>query len=74
MARRPDFRKREEIMDRQQLNALSDNLAHLSMSAVREFYQRAYRECAIINGATFAPARAIQELVRAWKRLRKLRR
>jgi hypothetical protein len=46
-------------------------LAVLSEPAVREVYQRADRECAIINSRTFPSARSIQELVMAWKRLRK---
>jgi hypothetical protein len=41
---------------------------------VREFYERAYRECRIINRHTFPPERAMQELVQAWKQLRKWRR
>ena len=49
-------------------------MAVLSEHSVREIYQRAYRECAIINSKTFPPARAVQELVQAWKQLRKWRR
>jgi len=49
------------------------NLSLLSEHGVREFYQRAYRECNIINSHTFPPARAVQELVQAWKQLRKWR-
>ncbi len=74
MARRPDVAKREEILSREHLNELGDNLSHLSMSTVLDFYQRAYRDCRIINGRTFPSARAIQELVQAWKQLRKWRR
>jgi hypothetical protein len=50
------------------------NLSLLSEHGVREFYERAYRECRIINSHTFPPARAVQELVQAWKQLRKWRR
>lgn len=74
MARRPDFGKREEAWTREDLAEIVRNLAVLSEPAVREFYQRAYRECAIINSRTFPPARAVQELVTAWKQLRKWRR
>ena len=74
MARRPNLEKREEILTRKHLDELSENLAHLSMSAVLDFYQRAYRDCRIINSHTFPPARAIQELVQAWKQLRKWQR
>jgi hypothetical protein len=74
MARRPDFWKKEEIWSREDLKEIARNLSVLSESDVREFYQRAYRECAIINSRTFPRARAMQELVQAWKQLRKWRR
>jgi hypothetical protein len=74
MARRPDFGKEEEIWTREELNDIARNLAVLSEPAVGEVYQRAYRECAIINSRTFPSARAIQELVMAWKILLKWRR
>jgi hypothetical protein len=74
MARRPGVEKREEILSRKHLDELADNLSHLSMNAILDFYQRAYRDCRIINSHTFPPARAIQELVQAWKQLRKWRR
>jgi len=74
MARRPDRGRREDMMSRDDIKALSDNLAHLSMQAVLDLYQRAYRSCRIINSSTFPTARSIQELVQAWKQLRKWRR
>ncbi len=74
MARRPDVEKREEILSREHLRELGDNLSHLSTNAVLDLYQRAYRDCRIISGRTFPPPRAIQELVQAWKQLRKWRR
>jgi hypothetical protein len=73
MARRPDFRKRDEPWTREDLKEIVRNLAVLSEPAVREVYQRAYRECAIINSGTFPSARSMQELVTAWKQLRKWR-
>jgi hypothetical protein len=73
MARRPEIGKREEVWSRDDLKEIMRNLALLSEHGVREFYQRAYRECAIINSQTFPPARAVQELVQAWKQLRKWR-
>lgn len=74
MARRPDVEKREEILSREHLDELAQNLSHLSVHAILDFYQRAYRDCRIINSSTFPPARAVQELVQAWKQLRKWRR
>ena len=44
------------------------------VKGLKEFYERVYRECRIINSQTFPPARAVQELVQAWKQLRKWRR
>ena len=73
MARRPDPGKREHMWTREDLKEIIHNLSLLSEHGVREFYQRAYRECAIINSHTFPPTRAIQELVQAWKQLRKWR-
>ena len=66
--------ERDDTLTREPLKELGENLAHLSPSAVLDFYQRAYRDCRIINGHTFPPARAVQELVQAWKQLRKWRR
>ena len=72
MARRPNLEK-EQIWTREDLKEITERLSLLSESAVREFYDRAYRECRIINSQTFPSARAIQELVQAWKQLRKWR-
>jgi len=71
MARRPDPGRKEEIWTREDLREITRNLSLLSEHRVREFYERAYRECRIINSHTFPPARAVQELVQAWKQLRK---
>ncbi len=73
MARRPEIERREEILSREHLDELARNLSHLSMHAVLDFYQQAYRSCRIINDRTFPPPRAVQELVQAWKQLRKWR-
>jgi len=74
MARRPDPARREDVMSEEDLKALGENLAHLSMPAVLDFYQQAYRACRIINSSTFPSPRSVQELVQAWKQLRKWRR
>jgi hypothetical protein len=72
MAHRPDPTRREEILNSDDLKALGSSLARLSASAVRDFYERAYNRCRITS-RDFPPARAIQELVQAWKQLRKWR-
>ena len=73
MARRRDFGKRDDVMSEADLKALAETLSRLSMPAVLDFYQQAYRDCRIINSRTFPQARAVQQLVQAWKQLRKWR-
>lgn len=73
MPRRPDAGKQEEVWTRDELRDIAHNLSLLSEHGVREFYDRAYRECRIVNSRTFPRARAVQELVQAWKQLRKWR-
>ncbi len=71
MARRPEVNKPEDVLSRAHLKQLGVHLSRLSPHAVLDFYQRAYRDCRIINSSTFPTARAVQELVQAWKQLRK---
>ncbi len=71
MARRPDPGK-EKFFSRGELNEMARSLAFLSENAVREIYQRAYRDCQIVN-SQIPTARVMQELVQAWKQLRKWR-
>jgi hypothetical protein len=52
-----------KIWSAEDLKEIARNLAVLSEPAVREVYQRAYRECAIINSRTFPSARSMHELV-----------
>lgn len=73
MAHRPDSGKKQEFWTRGELDRIAQNLSLLSERGVREVYERAYRECRIINSQTFPPPRAVQELVQAWKQLRKWR-
>jgi hypothetical protein len=44
MARRPN-RDEAEILSKRDLNELRHNLAHLSIQAVRDFYDQANRDC-----------------------------
>src|ERR1700757_3257436 len=62
MARRPTFGQPDDVLSREHLKQITENLLRLSPPAVLDFYQRAYRECRIINSSTFLPARAMQEL------------
>jgi hypothetical protein len=72
VARRPDF-SQEEMFTQEDLKKMGRNLALLNEQAVRDVYQRAYRECRIVNSHQLPGARAVQELVQAWKQLRKWR-
>ncbi|MGB8989335.1 MAG: hypothetical protein WCC37_22245 [Candidatus Sulfotelmatobacter sp.] len=47
MARRLDHKK-AEVLSEDDLKQLRHNLAPLSVGAVRDFYDRAYRDCRLI--------------------------
>ena len=73
MARRPE----REIKSGQMLSAddhkeLRHNLAHLSLAAVRDLYEQAYRDCRLIYHQLPTP-KQMQTLVQAWKQLWKWR-
>ena len=67
MARRPDKRE-AEILSEEKLKELRYNLAHLSLPAVRDFYEKAYQDCRLIYNRIPTP-RQIQTLVQVWKQL-----
>ena len=69
MARRP---QPEEILSVKELNGLRQRLQMMSGTAVQDFYRGAHLACRIGLGH-FPSARAIQELVQAWKQMRKWR-
>jgi hypothetical protein len=71
MARRPDHKK-AEVLSEDDLKQLRHNLAHLSVGAVRDFYDRAYRDCRLIYHRLPSP-KQMQILVQAWKQLWKWR-
>jgi hypothetical protein len=71
MARRPD-REKADILNERDLKELRYNLAHLSVGAVREFYDRAYQDCRLIYTRIPSP-RQMQTLVQVWRQLRKWR-
>jgi len=54
------------------LTQLRHHLAHLSLEAVRDFYEQAYRDCRLIYSRLPSP-RQMQTLVQVWKQLRKWR-
>jgi hypothetical protein len=71
MARRPDSRK-SEVLSEKDLRKLRHNLAHLSVTAVRDFYERAYQDCRLVYNRLPSP-RQMQTLVQVWKQLWKWR-
>ena len=71
MARRPPPEK-PEVLSEKNLQELRHNLAHLSATAVRDFYERAYQDCRLVYHRLPSP-RKMQTLVQVWKQLWKWR-
>jgi hypothetical protein len=71
MGRRPEFAK-DVVLSEEELKELQRRLSLLSASHVEDFYREAHRECCLQENR-FPPARSIQQLVQAWKQLRKWR-
>lgn len=71
MARRPKSQK-SEVLNQKDIKELRHNLAHLSANAVRDFYERAYRDCRLVYNRLPSP-RQMQTLVQVWKQLWKWR-
>jgi len=55
------------MLTKENLEELKRNLAHLSLSSVREFYQRAHDDCRLIH--ELPSPKKIQTLVTIWKQL-----
>jgi len=70
MARRPP--PTDEVLSRENLAELQRKLSMMGVTAVQDFYRSAHFVCRIGPGH-FPSARAIQELVQAWKQMRKWR-
>jgi hypothetical protein len=64
------WKTHEETLSAEQLAELRRRLSMLHPSSVEQFYQEAHQKCALLSGKV-ANASAIQELVTAWKQLRK---
>jgi hypothetical protein len=60
------------MLSRKDLAELRRRLSMMSVTAVQDFYQSAHMVCRIGPGH-FPSATAIQELVQAWKQMRKWR-
>ncbi len=61
------------VLTREELNELQQRLSHLSIVSVEDFYRSAHHRCSFQPRRVPSP-RSIQELVQAWKLLRKWRR
>jgi hypothetical protein len=68
MANRPET---EPILSREDLEELRRHLAKLSVPGVEGVYNTAYKDCRF-DGKRLPPAAAIQQLVAAWKVLRRM--
>ena len=58
------------VLSREELYQLQRKLSTMSITGLQDFYRAAYYRCRLEN-AGLPPARSIQELVQAWKALRK---
>jgi hypothetical protein len=67
VAKRPDIQK--PIMSREELVEFQRRLSTMSVTGIQDFYRAAYYRCRLENDGV-PPARAIQELVQAWKAMR----
>jgi hypothetical protein len=70
MARRP--RAPEEVLTRKDLEDLQQRLSMMSVTAVQDFYQYTHNTCRLYPDH-FPSPRAMQELIQAWKQIRKWR-
>jgi len=71
MARRPDQRE-VEMLSKENLDEIRRNLAHLSIDAVRRFYERAHEDCRMIYDRLPSP-KQMQTLVQVLRQLWKWR-
>jgi hypothetical protein len=72
MARRPEVPSTKDVLSRDDLAELQRKLSQMSVTGLQDFYRTAYYRCRL-EGERVPQARAIQELVQAWKRMRKWR-
>jgi hypothetical protein len=63
----------EPILSREELADYARRLSLLSVSSVEDVYQTAHRDCAY-TGKVLPPAAAVQQLVCAWRVLRRIHR
>jgi len=64
--------RKPEIFTQKDLDELRYNLTHLSVAAVRRFYERAHEDCKMVYDRLPSP-KQMQTLVQVWKQLWKWR-
>jgi len=72
MARRPEVPSPKDVLSKNDLAELQRKLSAMSVTGLQDFYRTAYYRCRL-EGEQVPQARAIQELVQAWKQMRKWR-
>ena len=72
MARRPDLAEFDKPLTKDQLAELVRRLSLLSPYDVQQAYRRAHQQCCM-QGEMLPRAAAIQEMVAAWKIMRRWR-
>jgi hypothetical protein len=73
MARRPDVSEFDKPLSKDQLAELERRLALLSPYDVAQTYRRAHQHCCM-QGELVPRAEAVQEMVAAWRVLRRWKR
>ena len=58
------------VLSKEELSQLQRKLQTMSLTGLYDYYRAAYHRCRL-EGYAIPPARAIQELVQAWKAIRK---
>jgi len=71
MSRRPDVTA-DHPLTQKQLAELRGKLSQMSVTAVRDFYHAAWIRCGLERKGGRPRASAIQELVQAWKEMRRV--
>ncbi|HLK50560.1 MAG TPA: hypothetical protein VKT49_20610 [Bryobacteraceae bacterium] len=72
MARRSDPPPPDPPLTRQQLADLRAQLSRMSMTALYDAYFAAWTRCKMESGGKPPKARFVQELVQAWRQLRRM--
>jgi hypothetical protein len=72
MARRPEVPSPKDVLSKDDLAELHRKLSQMSVTGLQDFYRTAYYRWRL-EREQIPQARAIQELVQAWKQMRKWR-